>query len=163
MVRVNFATDLKLLVLISLANGVPIVAKNIFGNGLPLDGGASLGDGRALFGPSKTVRGLVLALLATAVAAPFLGIEWKIGLLIGAAAMAGDLLSSFAKRRAGAPVSSMALGIDQIPESLFPALACMSRLGLSLADIGAICIVFFIAELAISRVLYRLKLRDRPY
>ena len=43
-------------------------------------------DGRPLFGPSKT--------LATAGVAALLGLGWKIGALIGIAAMASDLLAS---------------------------------------------------------------------
>ena len=39
-----------------------------------------------------------------------------IGLLVAATAMAGDLLSSFLKRRLALAPSSQAIGLDQIPE-----------------------------------------------
>ena len=80
-------------------------------------------DGRPWFGPSKTIRGIVLATLATAAAAAVLGLGWKCGGLVGIVAMAGGLLASFIKRRLGLAPSSQAIGLDQIPESLFPHLA----------------------------------------
>jgi CDP-archaeol synthase len=155
----------QLLILLTLANGTPVVAKKLFGDrfGQPFDGGARFFDGRPLFGRSKTLRGIVLALVVTALGAPLVGVDWHIGLLIGATAMAGDLLSSFAKRRMGLEPSSRALGLDQIPESLFPMLAGAGIYGLSIADIAAGVALFFVGELVMSRVLYRLRLRDRPY
>ena len=50
------------------------VLLRILGDGFaaPLDGGLTLADGRPLFGPSKTVRGFVLAILATAISAALL-------------------------------------------------------------------------------------------
>jgi hypothetical protein len=78
-------------------------------------------------------------------------------------AMAGDLLSSFLKRRRGLPPSSQALGLDQIPESLLPQFACIDPLGLTIADIVAGVVIFLVGELLLSRLLFKLKLRDRPY
>jgi CDP-diglyceride synthetase len=155
----------KLLFLLTLANGAPVIAKKILGECLawPLDGGMSFVDGRPLFGRSKTIRGLLLAMLASAVAAPVLGIGWRIGLLIGAGAMAGDLVSSFLKRRLGRTPSSRALGLDQIPESFIPLLACAGALSLGAGDIVATVAVFLVGELVLSRWLYKLHLRDRPY
>jgi hypothetical protein len=77
---------------------------------------------KQLFGPSKTLRGLVVSVVATTLSAPALGLAWTTGLLAGAAAMAGDLGSSFIKRRMGLPSSSRALGLDQVPEALLPEL-----------------------------------------
>lgn len=77
--------------------------------------------------------------------------------------MAGDVCSSFVKRRLGLPSSSRALGLDQIPESLFPLLACRQQLSLSVLDIAAIVEAFLIGELWLSRVLYGWHIRDRPY
>jgi len=59
------------------------------------------------------------------------------GAVIGSAAMAGDLFSSFVKRRFGFQPSSRATGLDQSPESLFPLLACCGWLPLTLLDILA--------------------------
>ena len=77
--------------------------------------------------------------------------------------MAGDLLSSFAKRRLGRPSSSQALGLDQVPESLLPLLACRVPLGLGWLDVAVLVGVFLVGELLVSRLLYRLHIRDRPY
>jgi CDP-2,3-bis-(O-geranylgeranyl)-sn-glycerol synthase len=77
--------------------------------------------------------------------------------------MVGDLFSSFFKRRLNMPSSSRASGLDQIPESLFPALACRNFLGLTPADIVVCVVVFFVGEVVLSRLLYAFRLRDRPY
>ena len=58
------------LVLVALANGSPIIAARIFGRTFsrPLDGNAKFVDGRPLLGTSKTVRGIIVSLLVTALA-----------------------------------------------------------------------------------------------
>ena len=156
---------LQLLVLLMLANGTPVIAKKIFGErfAYPLDGGFKFLDGRALFGQSKTLRGVVLAVLVTTAGAPLIGIDWGIGALVGSLAMVGDLASSFLKRRMALPPSSRASGLDQIPEALFPLLACRNPLSLTMADIGITAVLFFVGEVLLSRVFYAFRLRDRPY
>jgi CDP-2,3-bis-(O-geranylgeranyl)-sn-glycerol synthase len=146
---------------LAVANGAPVIAAKLFGHGFayPLDGGVEFVDGKPLFGKSKTIRGILLSLVLTAALAPLLGPDWK----IGGVAMAGDLLSSFVKRRLNLPPSSRATGLDQIPESLLPALACRGALSLSVLDI-AICVgVFFVGEVVLSQLLYKAHIRDRPY
>ncbi|MEJ2592438.1 MAG: CDP-archaeol synthase, partial [Candidatus Thiodiazotropha sp.] len=66
--------------------------------------------GQPVLGPSKTLRGLVAAMLLTSAAAPLVGIAWLWGTVIGGFAMLGDLLASFTKRRLGYPPSSQAVG-----------------------------------------------------
>ena len=156
---------LQLMVLLTLANGAPVVAKKILGShlALPLDFGSRYFDGRPLFGPSKTFRGIVVAVLAAAVGAPLMGLRPIVGITAAAAAMAGDLFSSFVKRRLNLPPSSQALGIDQIPESLLPMLACRDALSLTAVDIVLGVGVFFAGELVLSRLLFRAHLRDEPY
>jgi CDP-2,3-bis-(O-geranylgeranyl)-sn-glycerol synthase len=77
--------------------------------------------------------------------------------------MAGDLLSSFVKRRLHLPPSSRASGLDQVPEALFPLLACRNLLSLAAADIAVCVVMFFVGEVVLSRLLYALNLRERPY
>jgi CDP-2,3-bis-(O-geranylgeranyl)-sn-glycerol synthase len=156
---------LQLLLLLTVANGTPVIAKRLLGSYLswPVDGGLRLGDGRPLFGPSKTARGIVLALAATCVVAPLAGLPWRLGFAVAAAAMTGDLLSSFVKRRLGRAPSSRALGLDQIPESLLPLLAVRTSLDLGWADILLSTGFFLVGEILLSRLLYRLHIRDRPY
>jgi hypothetical protein len=156
---------LQLLCLLLLANGTPIIAKKILQNHYsnPLDGDRRFLDGRPLLGRSKTIRGVLLAILATTAGAPVIGLSWSTGLLVGAFAMLGDLTSSFTKRRLDMPPSSRASGLDQIPEALFPLLACRDLLSLSAVDIAVCVAVFFIGEMLLSRLLYFAHLRDRPY
>ena len=156
---------LQLSVLLLLANGTPVIAKKFLGDlySYPLDGNLTFADRRPVFGRSKTIRGIVLAVLVTTAGAPLLGLGWETGLLVGSFAMAGDLFSSFCKRRLNLPPSSRASGLDQIPESLLPLLACRDALALTTADIVAGVVVFVIGEVVLSRLLYSLRLRDRPY
>lgn len=156
--------DLELLLVIAAANGAPLLAKRVLGERLayPLDFHATL-LGQRVLGSSKSFRGIVLAIVAAALVAPLLGLDWRLGALLGALAMAGDLISSFLKRRMKLPASSMALGLDQLPESLLPLLGASIFFPLGFADYLFVAAVFFAGELAVSRLLYRLNLRDRPY
>lgn len=156
---------LQLIVLLGVANGAPVVAKKLFDGvaAWPLDGGVRFIDRRPLFGRSKTVRGIVVSLVVTTAAAPLLGLRPTLGAIVGATAMAGDLFSSFVKRRLARPPSSRATGLDQIPEALLPLLACRGALALSAADIVVGLAVFFVGEVVLSQLFYRLGLRDQPY
>jgi hypothetical protein len=156
---------MQLLILVTLANGTPIVAKKIFGPrfSFPLDAGTIFLDGRPLFGPSKTIRGILISVLITTASAPLTGLDLRIGVIVAGAAMAGDLFSSFVKRRLNSPPSSRALGLDHVPESLFPMVACRDALSLTIADIALGVGIFFIGALILSRFLFRAHLRDEPY
>lgn len=160
----HYALILHLLFLLMLANGSPVLAKRLLGTrfGWPVDGNRSL-MGQPVFGHSKTVRGLVIALMVTSAGGLWLGPGFGVGLLVGATAMAGDLLSSFVKRRLGMVPSSRAVGLDQIPEALLPLLACRAVLPLTAGDIVLGTAIFSVGELGLSRVLFRLRLRDEPY
>ncbi|HZP08997.1 CDP-archaeol synthase [Methyloceanibacter sp.] len=155
----------QLLILIGVANGAPLLVTTMLGTRFaqPLDGGATFPDGRPGFGPRKTIRGVLVALLATSLAAPAVGLDWEVGALVAAGAVVGDLFSSFIKRRLGLAPGSMALGLDHIPESLFPLLA--SRLLVPIGWLGIIggTAIFLVGALVVSRILFRLKLRDTPY
>jgi len=156
---------LKLLILVTVANGTPVIVKKLLGQNLDLalDGGLHFFDGQRLFGPSKTVRGVVSAVLATTFCAILMELEWVIGAVIGSVAIAGDLFSSFIKRRLNMPPSSMAFGLDQVPESLLPLLAVQPMLTLTVMDVVTVVVIFSVGGFVISRVLYKLHIRDRPY
>lgn len=141
------------LVLLTLANGAPVVAKKVFGAHFsrPLDAGVLLFDGRPVFGSSKTIRGIIASVVVTAIGAAFLGLDPERGALVALVAMVGDLFSSFLKRRLN------------LPPRLFPLLACRDMLSLSYIEIFVAVWLFFVGELAISRILYMLRLRDQPY
>jgi len=122
-----------------------------------------LPDGQPLFGASKTVRGLLASIAATTPGAVVLGLDWSTGALLAAASLAGDLLASFTKRRLGMPEHAQAFLLDQIPEALLPLLLLGTRLELSAAGIAVTVAAFVILELVLSRLLFRLHIRDRPY
>ena len=82
-------TILQIMVLLTLANGAPVVAKKILGRRLnfPLDFGFTFFDGRPVFGPSKTIRGIVVSILVTTASAPLIGLDLTIGAIVASAAM----------------------------------------------------------------------------
>ncbi len=156
---------LQLLILLVVANGSAVAAKKLFRGTLarPLDGGALFVDGRPVFGPTKTIRGVVVSVLSTAICATLMGLGWRVGVLIATFAMAGDLFSSFVKRRLDLAPSSMAIGLDHIPESLFPLLASRLLLPLSILDVMAGATIFVVGALILSPLLFKLNLRDEPH
>lgn len=155
----------QLLVLLTVANGAPVIAQKVFGSkwSQPLDAGKIWRDGRPVLGSSKTIRGVICSVVATIFVAPGIAVSWTVGLAVGAAAMAGDLFSSFVKRRLGLPASARATGLDQVPESLLPAMVCAYDLALEWSEVVIVTAVFFVGEIALSRLLYTLRIRARPY
>lgn len=160
-----YELHIKILLLIIIANGAPIIARHIFRSHFddPLDLGLHFFDKRPIFGPTKTMRGIFVAVMVTPIAAHFMEINWFTGFLIGLYAMFGDLFSSFIKRRKGFEPSEMALGLDQIPESLFPLLALMTYFQFNLIEVLVMVGVFAIVELVFSRLLFYMHIRLRPY
>jgi hypothetical protein len=156
---------LQSVLLLTLANGMPVVAKRILRGRLvfPLDAGTRFFDGQPLLGPSKTIRGVVISVVTTAVVARLLGLSFAAGGLVAALAMIGDLFSSFVKRRLKFAPSSQAIGLDQVPESLLPLLVCKEPLSLTSIDVAIGVGIFFLGELILSRLFYDLGLRDEPY
>lgn len=155
----------ELLLLLTVANGIPVLATRVLGEraAWPLDGGLRLADGYRLFGRSKTVRGIVLAVAVTALAAVLLGWGWRIGALLGAGAMLGDLLSSFVKRRLGIESSGRASGLDQIPEALLPLLLCYPLLPVDPVMVLLVVLLFTLGQVLISPLMFRLGVRRQPH
>ncbi|ODR95913.1 hypothetical protein AUC70_03385 [Methyloceanibacter stevinii] len=155
----------QLLTLVVVANAVPVFAKRCFGpaTAWPLDGGLVLSDGQPLLGASKTIRGILLSMVLTPVVAMLIGLSWQVGVVVAFSAMAGDLVSSFLKRRMGLRASDQAIGLDQIPESLLPLLAARWLLPVTTVDILVGTALFIVGSLVVSRLLFRLNMRDKPY
>jgi len=154
------------LLLILVANGSPILVRHVpylKGFDYPLDCKLVFFDGRPLLGASKTWRGLISSIITTMLCAVLLQMEWHTGFMVSVLAMFGDSLSSFVKRRFALAPSDMALGVDQIPESLFPSLYMHYLWQLGWSWIVSTVIVFFVLELLLSRFLYHLHIRQRPY
>lgn len=158
---------LRVLLLLGIANGAPIFATRLLGErlGTPLDGGARLPDGQRILGAGKTIRGIVASIACTTLAAAILGFDWQVGAEVAVAAMVGDLASSFIKRRLRLRAHARALLLDQIPEALLPLLLLLlkARLGLTGIGIAVVLAAFIVLELALSRLLFQLHIRDRPY
>lgn len=154
-----------LLLLIIIANGAPVILRAVMHTrlGWPIDFGCRLPDGRPLFGSSKTWRGLVASVLATAPAAVILGYVPETGVLVAVYAMAGDVFSSFIKRRLDMAPHSMAPLLDQVPESLLPALMLRHTFGMDAVSIIILVAAFVVAELLLSLVLFKLGIRKKPY
>jgi CDP-2,3-bis-(O-geranylgeranyl)-sn-glycerol synthase len=156
---------LRILLLLGLANLVPILTARVLGRwfAVPLDGGLILPDGRPLFGPGKTLRGVLASILCTAGAASLLAMDAALGAALGAGAMGGDLLASFCKRRLGLTAHARAVGLDQIPEVLLPLLLLRPWLSLQWREVGIVVVVFVLLDVLVSRVLFALRIRKRPY
>lgn len=141
--------------LLITANGIPVVTSVLLGDrwAWPLDGNIRFTDQRPLLGPSKTFRGLAVALIATTAVATLLGMTWSTGACFGLLAMLGDLCSSFIKRRLGFHSSESAPLLDQLPESLLPAWVMQTVLGTGTAGMLAAVSTFLLIDLLFSRLL----------
>ena len=120
----------QLLILLTLANGSPVVAKLVLRDrfSLPLDGNRKFIDGRPLLGRAKTIRGILVAIMVTTASAPLIGLDLGIGSLVGATAMAGDLLVELSQAPPGSCPQQPSDRSRSDPESLFPLLACRQAL-----------------------------------
>jgi CDP-2,3-bis-(O-geranylgeranyl)-sn-glycerol synthase len=156
---------LELFVMLVLANGTPVVAAALLKKhwSAPVDGGRMWSDGRPVFGNSKTWRGVVSGALACALFALVTGLGFVFGLLFGLLGLAGDMLSSFIKRRLGMVSSARAVGLDQIPEALLPMLLAMWWLPVSLWVVLVVVAFFTLSNIAVSPLLYRLGIRRQPH
>lgn len=153
---------LQALLLVLIANGAPVAACILLGRrgSIPLDAGIRYRDGRSLLGPSKTVNGIVASLLATTLAAVLLGLGWVAGLAVASLAMAGDLASSFVKRRLDHPPGHPAPLLDHLPESLAPLVYLRGPLDLLWWEVAAVVAAFTVIDLLLTPVGKRLS-RDR--
>jgi hypothetical protein len=152
------------LVLLLTANGAPVLIGILRCTCMarPIDGGLRLSDGRLLFGATKTWPGLFAALVATPGIAYLLGYGLLTGIFFAIGSMAGDLLTSFCKRRLDMTESSHVRGLDTVPESLLPLLMLKSPLGIGWLEIAVLVGAFYIIEEWLSPILYKWHLRNQP-
>jgi len=146
-----------LILLLVSANGAPVLAGLLLGKrwDWPLDNNMRFTDQRPLLGTSKTLRGLVAAIVTTAIVAALLGMTWFEGASFGLLAMLGDLFSSFIKRRLGFPSSQSVPLLDQLPESILPVWMMQAVLGPGLAEMFAAVTAFFVIDLLLSRLIIK--------
>ncbi|TNF38780.1 MAG: CDP-archaeol synthase [Gammaproteobacteria bacterium] len=153
------------LFLIVVANGTPVLVQKLFAERFnrPVDMGLVFLDGKRVLGDSKTWRGLISAIVVTALVSILLDYDMQLGALLAGYAMLGDLLSSFIKRRLGMPASSMAPFLDQVPESLLPAWLLQDDFDLDAWSVVVLVCLFVVLELLLSRILYQWGIRRKPY
>jgi CDP-2,3-bis-(O-geranylgeranyl)-sn-glycerol synthase len=154
-----------ILMLLGAASTLPIAARRILKNRweAPVDRGMKWIDGRPLFGPHKTWRGLLFSLAGTTILASFTPAGVLNGFCVAILSMTGDLLASFVKRRMNLKSGAKAVGLDQGIEALMPLLLLRKRLFISWQEMAIITILFAVSELIISPVLYRMGIRRNPY
>ncbi len=156
----------KALLLVLVANSAPILIRQLSvlaKFSYPLDCGLRFVDGKRLLGDTKTWRGVLAAVLITMFCSVLIQTGWLTGVVVAVIAMLGDSLSSFVKRRLGMAPSAMAFGLDQIPESLLPLIYLHYLWQLDWFKVGGLVLAFLLLEIVLSRILFRLHIRNRPY
>ncbi|MDD3815130.1 MAG: CDP-archaeol synthase [Desulfocapsaceae bacterium] len=132
----------------------------------PVDCSRTWQDQQPIFGPHKTIRGILSSVLGGIIIAPLIGVAWWVGALTSLLAMSGDLLSSFIKRRRTLKSGTEVVVLDQLFESLFPALFLTQILDLSWEQVAAIEILFITIAYWSSRfwhfIMYRPPLENYP-
>jgi hypothetical protein len=138
-------TALKITLFIMWVNMLPPFATLLFGSrfNFRVDGGLAWFDGRQLLGSHKTVRGIVVSVAGGTAVFPLLGTGWQTAAAAALLAMAGDLVSSFIKRRLGRKSGQDVAGLDQFFESLLPALFLVHAMNLAYWHV-LLVLLFFI-------------------
>lgn len=141
------------LALLVAAHSAPVLVARILGTrwAAPIDAHHSLPDHRPLFGSHKTWRGLLTGTLAAAAVGEWVGTGFMIGAAFGLLALAGDLGSSFVKRRLGHESGKSVPLLDQLPESLLPMVLLYGPLGLDSLSMTGTAFVFLLLDLAATR------------
>ncbi len=147
------ATIALLVGLLLWINFLPPFARLLWGErfAAPVDGGRRFRDGRPLFGSHKTWRGIGFATFGALAWAPFLPLAWWEPAVVALAAMAGDVLTSFVKRRLDTPPGASRVVLDQFLEALFPAAYLAARLDLAPWQAAAVVLAFVILAFFGSR------------
>ncbi|HIJ78156.1 MAG: metallophosphoesterase family protein [Desulfobulbaceae bacterium] len=138
------ADALKVLAFLFWGNFLPPIAAMLLEDRFnrPLDNGRTFFDNKPLFGPHKTMRGIIACLVGGTAAFPLLGLPWQTAATAAAWLMAGDLLSSFIKRRLSLESGDSVCGLDQFFEGLFPGLYLAHHLNLPFWQLAGALIIF---------------------
>lgn len=135
---------LKIVLFLLWCNFLPPLSNFIFGErfSFPLDAHIKWFDNKPLFGPHKTLRGLLFAVVGGALCFQLLGVDLQVAGVAALLAMAGDLLSSFIKRRLVIKSGDSAPLLDQFFEGLFPVLYLQSHLFLTWKEVVLVLAIF---------------------
>ena len=145
----------QLVLLLVISNATPVILSLLAGRrwNRPLDGNRLFLDHRPLLGPSKTIRGVLGAILVTALIAPLFSLTASEGAVFAVLAMAGDLCSSFIKRRLGITSSRSVPFLDQLPETVLPLWVMQAVLGADANEMLAAVALFMVLDLLLSRLI----------
>ena len=165
MEQVHILLDFKLLLLLGCANTMPIVAFHLCKDrfSAPIDLGRNFLDGRPIFGPHKTWRGLVASVIGTWLAAIILHVDLVLGVLLALWSMVGDMIASFIKRRLGLKSGARCTGVDQVIEALLPLVILKGRFGITWIDCFIITALFVLLEIVLSPFFFKIGFRKNPY
>lgn len=148
-------TILKITAFLLWINFLPPMAKIVFRDRFcwPLDRGRLWMDGHPLFGPNKTIRGVLFSLIGGAAVFLVISVPLWVAGTAALLAMAGDLLTSFIKRRPNIPSGKNIAILDQIFEGSFPAIFLGHYLSLPLLQI-LIIISLFVSTAYLGSVIW---------
>lgn len=152
--RIHMIVDVPALLMLIAANGTPVILSWILGErySAAIDADRSLWDGRPMFGPHKTWRGIASGTVAAGLVAALLSTGFIMGALFGALAHAGDLISSFLKRRLGRTSGASLPLVDQLPEALVPMFILRDFIGLDARSVIGTAIVFTLLDILTARL-----------
>jgi uncharacterized protein len=156
------------LILLWVINFIPPLLTYVFEDkwNTPVDLGQRFRDGRPLLGPHKTFRGLFAGVVAGLLSGSVLGFPWWMGLELGLLSMAGDLTSSFIKRRLGTSSGDIVPVLDQVFEGLFPLLVLSRQVSLGAGEVLLLLVLFCIGaycgSLFLNRVLRAIPFENYP-
>jgi uncharacterized protein len=159
---------LRILILLWVINFIPPLLTYIFEDkwNTPVDLGRRFWDGRPLCGHHKTFRGLLAGVAAGVLSGLILGFPWWLGLQVGLLSMAGDLTSSFIKRRLGTSSGDIVPVLDQGFEGLFPLWALSRHFLLGTVQVILLLVLFCIGaycgSLFLNRVLRAIPFENYP-
>ena len=161
-----------------VANATPVVASKLFRRRTPIDFGRNFVDGRRLFGDGKTYEGFVTGLLAGFLIGELTYIIVSMAVNITSelpsplavfvmcvAALLGDLLGAFIKRRLGLPRGAPAPLLDQL-DFLLAALLALWLVQPSVLKTIYVVIAVLITppiHLATNAMAYVLGLKREPW
>lgn len=129
----------------------------------PVDGGLFFIDGERLFGNHKTWRGLLASLLAGSISALVLGLAFHVGAVTALLAMAGDLCSSFIKRRLKRKAGQDVPGLDQFFEGFLPLVYLAGLWDFGLFSFAVVLAVFCLSAWFLSIQYKHHVLAERPF
>ncbi|MEM2878098.1 MAG: CDP-2,3-bis-(O-geranylgeranyl)-sn-glycerol synthase [Candidatus Hadarchaeales archaeon] len=148
-----------------VANASPV----ILGGGRAVDGGKKMRDGRPIFGPGKTIRGIVGGMAAGTVTGIIQALLTSssqyilVAILLSAGALIGDLLGSFIKRRLNIPRGGAAPLLDQLGFVIFAILIASPFMFPGWEAVVIIMLITPPLHLATNFIGYKMGVKSRPY